>query len=180
MSLGRRRTSSTEVPRDSGAQAFARLAAAQDSSILCSVSGSARLVVGRTRPRARQRDWAVSRTSAPVEAWLTLESRRVEVDSRGRACALDVSGRSERIRTFDPCLPKAVLYQAELHSEPSAVFCMESGSLSMVFFGSVGRARGDAQDGAGSVAFSIRVERRSGPIRPRRRAAQRGAGIRRP
>ncbi len=26
-------------------------------------------------------------------------------------------GRSERIRTFDPCLPKAVLYQAELHSE---------------------------------------------------------------
>ena len=27
------------------------------------------------------------------------------------------SGRSERIRTSGPCLPKAVLYQAELHSE---------------------------------------------------------------
>jgi hypothetical protein len=26
-------------------------------------------------------------------------------------------GRSERIRTFDPRLPKAVLYQTELHSE---------------------------------------------------------------
>ncbi len=28
-----------------------------------------------------------------------------------------VFGRNERIRTFDPCLPKAVLYQAELHSD---------------------------------------------------------------
>ena len=28
-----------------------------------------------------------------------------------------VFGRSERNRTFDPCLPKAVLYQAELHSD---------------------------------------------------------------
>ena len=27
------------------------------------------------------------------------------------------SGRSERIRTSDPCLPKTVLYQAELHSD---------------------------------------------------------------
>ncbi len=26
-------------------------------------------------------------------------------------------GRSERIRTSDPCLPKTVLYQAELHSD---------------------------------------------------------------
>ena len=26
------------------------------------------------------------------------------------------AGRSERIRTSGPCLPKAVLYQAELHS----------------------------------------------------------------
>ena len=30
---------------------------------------------------------------------------------------LENRGRSERIRTSDPCLPKAVLYQAELHSE---------------------------------------------------------------
>lgn len=30
-----------------------------------------------------------------------------------------LTGRSERIRTFDPCLPKAVLYQAELHSDAS-------------------------------------------------------------
>lgn len=29
-------------------------------------------------------------------------------------------GRSERIRTSDPCLPKAVLYQAELHSDRAA------------------------------------------------------------
>ena len=28
-----------------------------------------------------------------------------------------LNGRSERIRTSDPCLPKAVLYQAELHSD---------------------------------------------------------------
>ncbi len=27
------------------------------------------------------------------------------------------AGRSERIRTSDPCLPKTVLYQAELHSD---------------------------------------------------------------
>ncbi len=26
-------------------------------------------------------------------------------------------GRSDRIRTCDPCVPNAVLYQAELHSE---------------------------------------------------------------
>lgn len=26
-------------------------------------------------------------------------------------------GRSERIRTSDPCVPNAVLYQAELHSD---------------------------------------------------------------
>ncbi len=29
-------------------------------------------------------------------------------------------GRSERIRTSDPCLPKTVLYQAELHSDRGA------------------------------------------------------------
>ena len=34
------------------------------------------------------------------------------ISSAGR-CS---TGRSERIRTSDPCLPKAVLYQAELHS----------------------------------------------------------------
>ena len=28
------------------------------------------------------------------------------------------NGRSERIRTSGPCLPKTVLYQAELHSVP--------------------------------------------------------------
>ena len=28
-----------------------------------------------------------------------------------------ILGRSERIRTSDPCLPKTVLYQAELHSD---------------------------------------------------------------
>ena len=31
---------------------------------------------------------------------------------------IDFIGRSERIRTSDPCLPKTVLYQAELHSDP--------------------------------------------------------------
>ena len=29
-------------------------------------------------------------------------------------------GRGERIRTSDSCVPNAVLYQAELHPEPSA------------------------------------------------------------
>ena len=28
-----------------------------------------------------------------------------------------LNGRSERIRTSGPCLPKTVLYQAELHSD---------------------------------------------------------------
>ena len=32
------------------------------------------------------------------------------------------TGRGERIRTSGPCLPKAVLYQAELHPEFN-VFC---------------------------------------------------------
>ena len=30
-------------------------------------------------------------------------------------------GRGEKIRTSGPCLPKAVLYQAELHPEPRAI-----------------------------------------------------------
>ena len=34
--------------------------------------------------------------------------------------ALLVFGRSSRIRTYDPCLPKTVLYQAELHSDRGA------------------------------------------------------------
>ena len=33
------------------------------------------------------------------------------------ACVID-PGRSEWIRTTGPCLPKTVLYQAELHSDP--------------------------------------------------------------
>lgn len=34
-----------------------------------------------------------------------------------RVCQpVGIIGRSERIRTSDPCLPKTVLYQAELHS----------------------------------------------------------------
>ena len=36
------------------------------------------------------------------------------------------TGRSERIRTFDPRLPKAVLYQAELHSE---TVCASEGTV---------------------------------------------------
>ncbi len=34
---------------------------------------------------------------------------------------LDKTGRGEKIRTSGPCLPKAVLYQAELHPEPRAI-----------------------------------------------------------
>ena len=34
------------------------------------------------------------------------------------------TGRSERIRTSGPCLPKAVLYQAELHSGWRAIYCL--------------------------------------------------------
>ena len=32
---------------------------------------------------------------------------------------IEIAGRSEWIRTTGPCLPKTVLYQAELHSESS-------------------------------------------------------------
>ena len=34
---------------------------------------------------------------------------------------IDIIGRGEKIRTSGPCLPKAVLYQAELHPEPRAI-----------------------------------------------------------
>lgn len=33
----------------------------------------------------------------------------------------NLSGRSERIRTSDPCLPKAVHYRAVLHSDVAAI-----------------------------------------------------------
>ena len=35
-------------------------------------------------------------------------------------------GRGEKIRTSGPCLPKAVLYQAELHPEPSAIIHLDT------------------------------------------------------
>ncbi len=40
-----------------------------------------------------------------------------QATKRPAIAGLDVSGRGERIRTSGPCLPKAVLYQAELHPE---------------------------------------------------------------
>ena len=39
---------------------------------------------------------------------------------KGPEGALDPIGRSGEIRTHDPCLPKTVLYQAELHSDREA------------------------------------------------------------
>lgn len=39
---------------------------------------------------------------------------------RAAISKISQSGRSERIRTSDPCLPKTVLYQAELHSDRAA------------------------------------------------------------
>src|SRR5258705_11478015 len=35
-----------------------------------------------------------------------------------------ISGRSGRIRTCDPCVPKAVLYRAEPHSDKNAAYSL--------------------------------------------------------
>ena len=54
------------------------------------------------------------------------------------------NGRSERIRTSDPCLPKTVLYQAELHSdrEPAAYRTVRGlASASMQFPADPGKFR---------------------------------------
>ena len=46
---------------------------------------------------------------------------------------LCIFGRSDRIRTCDPCVPNAVLYQAELHSDirekPSDFAQLQRGSI---------------------------------------------------
>ena len=42
-------------------------------------------------------------------------------------------GRSERIRTFDPRLPKAVLYQTELHSDDPWQGACQGGAIVIKF-----------------------------------------------
>jgi hypothetical protein len=51
------------------------------------------------------------------------EARRPAGGSR-----LTLVGRSERIRTSGPCLPKTVLYQAELHSDRGAAYSPAAGA----------------------------------------------------
>src|SRR5215217_2701637 len=41
-----------------------------------------------------------------------------------RTKSLMISGRSGRIRTCDPCVPNAVLYRAEPHSDKNAAYSL--------------------------------------------------------
>jgi hypothetical protein len=54
-----------------------------------------------------------------------------------------MNGRSERIRTSGPCLPKTVLYQAELHSDRAAAYTT---------------ARAPWQEGSGQEVLSKTLE----------------------
>ena len=54
--------------------------------------------------------------------WLTGQGGDGQSSKKKASSAIELAfliriGRGERIRTFDPCLPKTVLYQAELHPD---------------------------------------------------------------
>ena len=59
---------------------------------------------------------------------------------RNKLISLGIIGRGEKIRTSGPCLPKAVLYQAELHPEPRAIIHLDTivGKKSSALWGNCG------------------------------------------
>src|SRR5439155_25282951 len=57
-------------------------------------------------------------TFAGLNLWLTWKPAAIRTKS------LMKSGRSGRIRTCDPCVPNAVLYRAEPHSDKNAAYSL--------------------------------------------------------
>src|SRR3954465_13301931 len=53
-----------------------------------------------------------------LKRWLTREGPKI------RRKNLMITGRSGRIRTCDPCVPNAVLYRAEPHSDKNAAYSL--------------------------------------------------------
>ena len=90
-----------------------------------------------------------------------------EVEDHG----LTTDGRSERIRTSGPCLPKTVLYQAELHSERPP--CSGGRGAAQPAFGG-----GDAPDSASESSFGG-DRRRQTETDPRRAGRVHLGGLRR-
>lgn len=62
-------------------------------------------------------------------------------------------GRSERIRTSGPCLPKAVLYQAELHSVVAFILAKTIKKADMQFLRTVRKP--DIWERANLVRWSV-------------------------
>ena len=99
--------------------------------------------------------------------------------------SLIYNGRGERIRTSGPCLPKTVLYQAELLPDRRAVIAVDGGAFKPYL---AARARGPGAGGGQQKTApegAVRsVWRRSGAgakpfTAPAVSAAARGAGTRR-
>ena len=68
---------------------------------------------GHRHPDFSAATWA---KKAGTFRWLTREGPTI------RRKNLMISGRSGRIRTCDPCVPNAVLYRAEPHSDKKAAY----------------------------------------------------------
>ncbi len=73
-------------------------------------------------------------------------------------------GRGEKIRTSGPCLPKAVLYQAELHPEPRAIIHLDTivGKNSGALWGNCGG--NSLQTGSAWISTTISAAFNSRPI----------------
>src|SRR3990170_88642 len=82
-------------------------------------------VSGRCKPHCAQRTMFFTPSAADGGCGLAKRRRTVRAISqtakariRNRTSVMsEITGRGERIRTSGPCLPKAVLYQAELHPD---------------------------------------------------------------
>ena len=118
-----------------------------------------------------------ARTAAPVRAAGASRSGRRwgGVQPHGNAarqgpvrCCLScwTFGRSERIRTSGPCLPKTVLYQAELHSDARSALARRRGDVQALCRMSA-RARTQSVSVSVSTASSCRIS--SGTISSARR-----------
>ena len=73
-------------------------------------------LAGANRPgRGGSVNWGSGGASIGADSFIAENRSLIDFCAEG---AMAMNGRSERIRTSGPCLPKTVLYQAELHSAP--------------------------------------------------------------